>query len=40
MPEKSKAALRSGRSWFETNPTFSPVFITEGNGLILHKPVP
>jgi hypothetical protein len=37
MPDKSKAALKPGRSWFEINPTCSPVYITEGPGLIFHK---
>jgi hypothetical protein len=32
MPDESKAALKPGRSWFEMNPTCSPVFITEGMG--------
>jgi hypothetical protein len=38
MPDESKATLKPGRSWFEINPTCSPVFITEGPGLIFHKP--
>ena len=27
-----------GRSWFEINPTYLPVYITEGPGLFFHKP--
>jgi len=38
MPDESKAGLKPGRSWFEINPTCSPVYITEDNGLIFHKP--
>jgi hypothetical protein len=34
MPDESKAGLKPGGSWFEINPTCSPVFITEGTGLI------
>jgi hypothetical protein len=32
MPDESKAGLKPGRSWFEINPTYSPLFITEGLG--------
>jgi hypothetical protein len=38
MPDESKAGLKPGRSWFEINPTYSPVYITEGTGLIFQKP--
>src|SRR5208282_1477048 len=33
-PDESKAGLKPGRSWFEINPTCSPVFVAEGTGLI------
>ena len=40
MLDESKGGPKPGRSWFEINPTYSPVFITEDTGLIFHKPVP
>jgi hypothetical protein len=37
MPDQSKGGMDPAVGWFEINPTCSPVFITEGTGLIFHK---
>jgi hypothetical protein len=37
-PDESKGGMDPAVGWFEINPTCSPVFITEGTGLIFHKP--
>jgi hypothetical protein len=37
MPDQSKGGMDPAVDWFEINPTCSPVFITEGPGLIFHK---
>ena len=38
MPDESKGGMSPAVGWFEINPTCSPLFITEGTGLIFQKP--